>query len=406
MKTLITKIDSRISNLNEYSSDSDTSSESSSDSSSSEYRFSNDHELTRKRTMSNKGLMINIPNYLSKLSPTTSINSNDLSTRKVPEEKNIGRGRGLSFSQRLKNNNMLINSNMNKDFNTSNSSVDIPIEFKEIIRSRSNSRTRANSMNNNLDQIMIGDKSRTTSFGEPITNNTKSNTNLMKTRNSRNTSMTNLKKMTSSLDSINSINSLKKSSSSLLMTGSPSSGPISMKNLKKYLTTGDEMFLTDELSDEDLFMNNLSHQQLKKRNGDVMVNMTSSANLYSLDNGSVMKDDIEIIKKNTKVINNNIIENDYTMPFDTLTKTNKADSMSETESMDLNTGLTFSNSFSKQLKNNDKSHPESVTSNTTIKANNLKAYKKITPIDLYGDNNDDLNDHVSNGSEWFLGGNV
>lgn len=396
MKTLITKIDSRISNLNEYSSDSDSSSDTSSDSSSSEHRFSNDHELTRKRTMSNKGLMINIPNYLSKLSPTPSINSNDLAMKLSPEEKIINRGRGLSFSQRLKNNNMLINNNMDKDYNMNNSPIDIPIEFKEIIRSRSNSRTRTNSMNNNLDQIMIGDRSRTTSFGEPIAiNNTRSNSN--KPRNPLNSSVTNLKKMTSSLDSINSINSLKKSTSSLLMTGSPSSGPISMKNLKKYLTTGDEMFLTDEMSDEDLFMNNLSHQQLKKSNGDVMVNMTSSANLYSLNDAPVVND-IERIKQNTKIVESNELDDNYTMPFDTLTKPSKA------ESVDLNTGLTFSNSFSKRLKNNDDPHSESVASNTTIKANTMKAYKKVTPIDLYGDN-DEFEDDMNNGN-WFLGGNV
>ncbi|KAL6931313.1 hypothetical protein ACO0R3_002776 [Hanseniaspora guilliermondii] len=371
MKSLIKKIDSRISNLNEYNSDSD-SSESSSNSS--EHRFSNEYELSRKRTMSNKGLIINVPNYLSKLSPTPSINSNEIS-RLLPDENTDNRGRKLSFSQRLKQNNLLV-SNMN---NMDDENDDIPIEFKEIIRSRSNSRTRANSMNKDP----VGNKSRTTSFGEPMPKSGM-------LRNSRNTSFTNLKKMTSSLDSIAS---LKQSTSSLL-TASPNSGTVTLKNLKKYLTTGDEMFLTDEMSDEDLFMNNLSHQQLKAKNGDLMVNMTSSANLYSLNDGTIMKEDINETKNPTKVISNNFIDMDYTMPFD-ISKNKEID----TESLDLNTGLTISNDFSKKIKHNE--HTESVTSNTTIKANNLKEYKKITPIDLYGD--DDQNN--DGGNEWFLGSN-
>ena len=374
MKSLIKKIDSRIDNLNEYNSDSD-SSESSSNSS--EHRFSNDHELTRKRTVSNKGLVINVPNYLSKLSPTPSINSNDVS-RLMPDENISNRGRTLSFSQRLKQNNLLVN-NMN---NIDDLNYDIPVEFKEIIRSRSNSRTRTNS----LHKEHVGNKSRTTSFGEPMAKNSM-------LRNSRNTSFTNLKKMTSSLDSIAS---LKQSTSSLL-TASPNSGTVAMKNLKKYLTTGDEMFLTDEISDEDLFMNNLSHQQLKAKNGDLMVNMTSSANLYSLDDGTIMNDDINETKKTPKVISDNVIDIDYTMPFGSL-KNREVDT--ENESLDLNTGLTISNDFSKKIKPNE--HAESVASNTTIKANNLKAYKKVTPIDLYGD--DDLNND-SGGNEWFIGSN-
>lgn len=369
MKSLIKKIDSRIDNLNEYDSDSD-SSESSSNSS--EDRFSNDHELTRKRTMSNKGLVINVPNYLSKLSPSPSINSNDVS-RLMQDENTNNRGRTLSFSQRLKQNNLLVN-------NIDDSNYGIPVEFKEIIRSRSNSRTRTNS----LHKEYVGNKSRTTSFGEPMAKNSM-------LRNSRNTSFTNLKKMTSSLDSIAS---LKRSTSSLL-TASPNSGTVAMKNLKKYLTTGDEMFLADEISDEDLFMNNLSHQQLKAKNGDLMVNMTSSANLYSLDDGTIMNEDVNETKKTPKVISDNFIDIDHTMPFDSL-RNREVDT--ENESLDLNTGLTISNDFSKKVKQSE--HAESVTSNTTIKANNLKAYKKITPIDLYGD--DDVYD---NGNEWFIGSN-
>lgn len=361
-------------------SDSDTSSSSSSSSSSSVDRFSNNNDYYRSRTMSNKGLMINIPNYLSKLSPTPSNTVDDLEA--VFQGIETNRGRGKSLSKRIKDNNLKVNSNINKlhddsrDDLLSRSPIDIPVEFKDIIKSRSNSisRTRTNSISyDNLPVNVSNTGNRTRG------NSMRSDT----------PSLSNLRNIASSLESINSINSQKNSNSSL-MSNTNANGHIPMKNLKKYLTTGDEMYLVDDDSDEDLFMNNLSHQQQKKRQYDLMVNMTSSANLYVLNElqESDSEQEIERIKKDTK-----LVDSSNNMALD------------KVESIDINMGLNFGSSFSPEVRSE-------MDFASTLKANNLGEYKKVTPIDLYGDsdkkNEDEKkeeNDSPS-GSSWFLGGNV
>ncbi|OBA25121.1 hypothetical protein HANVADRAFT_50335 [Hanseniaspora valbyensis NRRL Y-1626] len=195
------------------------------------------------------------------------------------------------------------------------------------------------------------------------------------------------------MESINSINSFKRSSSSIL-SNSNASSQIPMKNLKKYLTTGDEAYLADgngeEDSDEDLFMNNLYHQQQRKQQQDLMVNMTSSANLYALDEAeeSVDEEEIERIKRETKKVD-----------------PSRSSTLGKVDSIDIDMGLNFGSHLLKATGSNN------LSSDSNLKANNSKEYKKITPIDLYGDsdeiqNEDDKeNDYIPSCS-WFLGGNT
>lgn len=367
----------------ENESDSDTSSSSSSSSSSSVDRFSNNNDYYRSRTMSNKGLMINIPNYLSKLSPTPSKSNTADDLEGVLQGNEATRGRGKSLSKRIKDNNLLVNSNINKLNNDSRddvlnrSPIDIPEEFKNIIKSRSNSisRTRTNSISNNDNNPVTVSNTRNRTRGNSLLSDTPS--------------LSNLRNIASSLESINSMNSLKNSNSSLL-SNSNASGHIPMKNLKKYLTTGDENYLVDEDSDEDLFMNNLSHQQHKKRQFDLMVNMTSSANLYVLNElqESDSEQEIERIKKDTKRV-----DSSHNMALD------------KVESIDINMGLNFGSSFSPKVRSE-------MDFSSTLKANNLREYNKVTPLDLYGDSDrkaageDEEENGSPPGSSWFLGGNV
>ncbi|XBW36234.1 hypothetical protein QEN19_001815 [Hanseniaspora menglaensis] len=375
MSGLLSKFDSsytgnRPGNYSDSDTESNSSTTSSSSSTSSD-RFTNNADYYKSRTMSNKGLMINIPNYLAKVSPMSSgsaVNSPAIQSGNTEEVK---RGRGKSLSQKIRDNNLLVNSNINDDDGydnlTNKSPIDIPVEFKEIIKSRSNSisRTRTNSINHNENNNLIP---VTRTRGNSIRSNTPS--------------FTNLRNIPSSMESMNSLNSAKNSTSSIL-SNSIGSGNIPMKNLKKYLTTGDDAYLVDD-SDEDLFVNNLSHQQQQRQQHDLMFNMASSAHVNTL--GDINNENhLERIKKETKKIDS--LHNQ---------------AISRVTSIDMNMGLNFGG-----FASNKDVFSTSVESDRTLKPNTLNLYKKVEPVDLYGgqENSNNEEDYAPS-SSWFLGGNV